>query len=98
MKQTVNYYDFRRAFGDMDRHNNFSRDGLTTLFEYLENWEEETGEEMELDVIAICCDFSEYANWEEFAIDFPDIDSMEELEENTAVINIEGGGFIIQSF
>ena len=58
MKQTINLYDFRTAFAQM-RPENFSYDGLKVLFEYLEELELSSGEEMELDVIGICCDFSE---------------------------------------
>ena len=60
MKQTVNVYDFERAFVDMDRADNFSYEGKKALFEYLEQYEEDTGEEIELDVIGLCCDYSEF--------------------------------------
>lgn len=59
MKQTVTEYDFRRAF-EAQRPNNFSVGGLGALYRYIEDLEEETGEEVELDVIAICCDYCEY--------------------------------------
>ena len=58
MKNTVNFYDFRRAFADI-RPDNFSDAGLSALFDYLEQYEEDVGEDLELDVIAFCCDFSE---------------------------------------
>lgn len=60
MKQTINQYDFADAFKKMNRADNFSYEGLKVLFNYLEQMEEDTEEEIELDVIAICCDFSEY--------------------------------------
>jgi hypothetical protein len=59
MKTTVNLYDFREAFSRMNRKDNFSYEGLEILFTGLEEFEDDTGEEYELDVIAICCDFSE---------------------------------------
>lgn len=59
MKITVNKYEFRDAFKAAARENNFSYDGLNVLFDYFEEYEESTGEEIELDVIAICCEFSE---------------------------------------
>jgi hypothetical protein len=59
MKTTIDLYDFRDAFCRMDRKTNFSYDGLEILFDYLEDFENGTGEEIELDVIALCCDFSE---------------------------------------
>jgi hypothetical protein len=58
MKTTVYLNEFRDYFNQV-RPNNFSYEGLGILFEYLEQYEEDTGEELELDVIAICCDFSE---------------------------------------
>lgn len=58
MKQTVNVYQFRDAFQKI-RPDNFSYDGLTILFDYLERFEEECGEELELDVIGICCEWDE---------------------------------------
>ena len=65
MKQTVNVYQFRDAFRSI-RPDNFSYEGLATLWDYLDEYEQSTGEELELDVIAICCDFSE-DRWETIA-------------------------------
>ena len=60
MKTTVSQYDFTEAFKDYGRSDNFSYEGLKALFDYLEDLESDIGEQIELDVIAICCDFSEY--------------------------------------
>lgn len=49
-----------QAFDDYNRAENFSRAGRRALYEYLTNYEEDTGEELELDPIAVCCDYSEY--------------------------------------
>jgi hypothetical protein len=59
MKQTVNKSMFMDAFKAL-RPDNFSYAGLSALFDYLESYEEELGEEIELDVIALCCEFREY--------------------------------------
>ena len=67
MKQPVNEQDFRAAFQAM-RSDNFSYEGLGALFEYFEELEEGLDEEFELDVIAICCDFAEYKDLEEFQV------------------------------
>jgi len=58
MKTTVNFSEFRDSFQEI-RPDNFSYDGQRILFDYFEEFEESTGEEIDLDVIAICCDFSE---------------------------------------
>lgn len=59
MKTTVNESQFRDAFMRYGRKDNFSYQGLSVLWEYFEEYEESTGEEIELDVIAICCEFNE---------------------------------------
>jgi hypothetical protein len=67
MKTTITYREFADAFRSSDTYrNNFSYDGLFALFDYLEELEESTGEEMEFDMIAICCDFTEYDNLNDY--------------------------------
>ena len=104
MKQTVNEYQFERAFNEC-RPNDFSYKGLKALFDYLEEYEEETGQELELDVIAICCDFTEYEDLKEFQGEYYDevkgdkYEDIEEIEQETIVIPIpDTDGFIIQQF
>jgi hypothetical protein len=58
MIQTINFYAFEQAFRNYDRFDNFGYDGLRILFEYLEQYEEDTGEQIDLDVVALCCDYS----------------------------------------
>jgi hypothetical protein len=77
MKTYISQYDFRRAFQEC-RPDNFSHDGLKVLFEYLEEYEMDTGDELELDVIGLCCDFAE-ATWQTIASDY---DSSIELDIN----------------
>jgi hypothetical protein len=59
MKTTVSVYDFRDAFQSMGRGKQFSYQGLGILFDWLEEWEASGGEELELDVVGLCCDFAE---------------------------------------
>ena len=68
MKVTVSRKDFRLAFERARRADQFSCAALDALFDYLEEMEEGSGEEMELDVIAICCDFTEYDSATEAAM------------------------------
>lgn len=71
MKQTVNQLAFMDAFHAHGRYDQFGYDALRVLFEYLEQYEEDTGEELELDVIALCCDYS--------------VDSLEDVAERYGV-------------
>lgn len=57
--KTVSFYDFADAFRDYDRAEHFSYDALDMIYRYLDEVSDDTGEPIELDVIAICCDFTE---------------------------------------
>ena len=59
MKQTVYLSDFRDAFQRADRGDQFSYEALELIFDYIKEYEQSTGEEVELDVIALCCEWSE---------------------------------------
>lgn len=99
MHMTINNFDFIKAFEDYGRENQFSREALFALFDYLEQFEQDTGEDMELDVIGLCCDFTEYASLEAFNEDYgADYDSIEDIEDETTVIRLDSGGFIVQNF
>lgn len=56
---TVNLHDFRQAFQNFKRADNFSHEGLEVLFDYLKDLSESMGEPIELDVIALCCEYCE---------------------------------------
>src|ERR1035437_7223054 len=98
MITTVMFGDFCDSFSDSYK-NNFSYEGKRALFDYLENYEEETGTQIELDTIALCCEYTEYDNLEELQANYSDIESMDDLENNTTVIRIEGSDrFIIADY
>ena len=56
--QTVGFSDFYDAFQAI-RPDNFSYEGRQALFNYLEELSDDIGEDIELDVIALCCDWTE---------------------------------------
>ena len=98
MKKTISFYDFRNEFISL-RPDNFSYEGLEALFNYFESLEEETGVEIELDVIGICCDYSEYASLEEFNRDYgEEFEEIEDIADVTELITINDERFIIRSF
>lgn len=97
MKQTINFSQFCDEFQSI-RPDNFSYDGLRALFDYLEAYGEDTGEEVELDVIAICCDFTEYENLAEFQENYGDgYETLEDIEQNTVVLPLNGEGYILDT-
>jgi hypothetical protein len=58
--------EFIHRFDEYNRSNNFTYEGRQALYNYLTDLEEDTGQEMELDIIALCCEFDEYENVKEF--------------------------------
>lgn len=108
MKTTVSRYDFERAFADAGRKDQFSHEGLKALFDYLEDYEDSTGEEIELDVIALCCDYNEDTVADiarNYSIDLEGMDDEEQLEavrdylnENTTLVGETSTGFVYACF
>lgn len=91
MKMTISETLFKDMFRQYDRAGHFSYEALSLIFNYFEK----VDEDMELDVIAICCNVSEM-NYEEaveeYGIEYdPEYDNLENividyLNENTLVI------------
>lgn len=95
MYQTVNTVsNFRDEFRACGRADQFSYDALGMLFHYFEQYEEDTGESVELDVIAICCDFSE-DSWENIADQYGielDLEMDEDYQKQQVIEHLEGEG------
>ena len=109
----VSQTDFIDAFKAI-RPDNFTYNGLKTLYAYLEDLADNTGQEHKLNVGDLCSEYLEFKNWAEFEEDFgTDFVDLEKLRDHTIVIpvseeftemDINGimssnkDGFIIRSF
>jgi hypothetical protein len=84
MKKTLTTYDIaHELLQDTDAA--WTRAGAFALAQYLEEYEESTGEEMEMDIAAIRCDFSEYSSLEDWASDYGmEDDSLDDSHEERA--------------
>ena len=110
MKQSVNFSAFTSAFHSMNRYDQFGYDALRIIFDYLEEYEESTGEELELDVVAICCEYTVQGHTgiaQDYSIDLSDADGdadaeeaivLDFLSENTTVLGQCDTGIIYQQF
>ena len=76
MKTTVYFSEFCDYFRQI-RPDNFSYQGLRVLFDHIEEIDNSCGEDSELDVIGLCCDFAE-SDWQTIAADY---DSSIELDK-----------------
>ena len=110
--ETVTETSFIDAFRRMDRMDGWTYDGLRALYAYLDDLSDDLGEPIELDVIALCCDYCEHASALEAAKEYgyePDEGADEEgdeddeelalawLRDQTTVIEFDGG-VIVQPF
>lgn len=100
-------YDFRREFERYDRGNNFSDEALEELFDYYDEW----GEPYELDVIEICCNWTELESFDAFAENYgytEEVEGMEEeekedfltdiLNNNTCYYLLNNGGILMRDY
>lgn len=106
MKIIVDESTFVRTFDDYGRGNNFSVAAREALFEYLD----EADPDMELDVIGICCEFSEHdsaldaAKEYGFEADEGEDESEQEasaqdwLTDRTIILECRGGSVVISGF
>ena len=92
MIQTVTEHDFVSAFLN-HTYNTFSYEGLKSLFEHFENVIGETGEQIELDVVAISCEYEEFDDVDELERVWGR--SLEKVQEVTTVIPVGNTGKII---
>ena len=111
-------YETKQAsdlFHDLKRmgRDNFSYEGAKALMEYLQEIAESTGEAIEYDPIALCCEYAEYSEYECDALSleyseapklggYNDASEFNEallawLNDNTQVITFDNG-IIIGSF
>ena len=98
MKQTINENQFIDAFEKL-RPNNFTYKGLSSLYNYLEEFENDTDKEVELDVIAICCDYTQYKNLKEYNEDYQEnCKTIEDVQNITSTVNIDNKSFIISNY
>ena len=79
--QTIDFNDFRKAFINQGREKQFSYAGLLMLYDYLDGLSNDTGRDIELDVIALCCQYSELCKAEYLTTyKHEGIETIEELE------------------
>jgi hypothetical protein len=109
MFQRVTLNEFTAAFRAYGQENQFSRRALQALFEYLEQYEEDTGDQIELDVIALCCEYQE-ADVDEIISEYGlDVSGCEDdearqalvekfLNEHTTIVWHDGDTFLFRQF
>ena len=86
---------FRMLFDECNRRNQFSWEALDALFNYYDEFDEN----MEADVIAICCDWTEYESADEAVEEYSNCcTSLEDLQDRTTAIELENGHILVEDF
>lgn len=102
MKITINTFgQFFDEFLKCDRATQFSREGLRLLFDYFQEIEEQCPDvDVELDVIAICCEYCEIS--EEELCEQYDMESDDNVElflgARTVYIGATDAGYVFAQF
>ena len=99
MYQLINESQFIQAFKGWDTYkDNFSYEGLKELYQFFEELEEDENG-IELDVVAICCEFSEYEDIEDYnEQNKTEFEHWEDLQHETLVLGAENGNLIVQDY
>lgn len=82
--QNVNFSLFCDAFVKAGRESSFSYEGKRALFDYLESVSEDCEQNIELDVVALCCEYSEDDTdtiVEQYDIDLSDCEGEDDKEK-----------------
>jgi len=102
---TDDYYFWNWLKKSDSYSSNFTLDGAKAVQAYFEEFSEQTDEGViEFDPIAWCVTFSEYDNLNEFNVQYwgegkqPDAFTLEELQNETTVIELEKGRLIVEDF
>ena len=107
--QTLSKSSFIDAFKQSSRKDQFSYEALEAIFDYLEEYSDSTGDPVEFDIVAICCDWSEMT-WQDVAMSYDvdltsctdDDERMGEVEsflcDNTQFLELSDGVFVFQQF
>ena len=91
MNKITNGHEFVAEFAQWsERKDQFSRAALCALYGYLDELSDDIGEHIELDVVGLCCEWSEYKDIEAAKEDY-EIEGLSDLQNQTTVIEFDGG-------
>lgn len=93
MIMNIGFCQFCDQFERAGREDNFSYEGKWTLFDYLE---EAFNGEYDLDVIELCCTYTEDSI--ENVLKYYNLDSIGELERNTLVLYVDKETIIYENY
>ena len=93
---TLNKQNFLEQVRQHSRWKQFSYEAWEQIFE----WEEERDDNNnnEYDPVGFCCDYAEYSSFDQLKDDYGDIESKDDLEQQTWVGYLPEGRILIRQF
>lgn len=83
---------FMDEFTSAGRGDQFSYGAMEALFDYYDELDN-----FELDVIAVCCDWTEYENEDE-ALEACGAEDLDDLQNNNFIIELKNGRILVQDY
>lgn len=94
----VSFCQFTDLFYNHDREDQFSYYGKKALFNWYEELSEDQGEDLEVDIIAICCEWAEYDDLEDYNDQHgSEYESVEELSDDYFTLVSDNGSLIVHN-
>lgn len=86
---TLTSQDFINTFNSSCRKDSFTDEALGQIFDYYD------GEDFELDILAICCEWTEYGDAEEACNQYA-VNNLEKLDESVAyLVELSNGNILV---
>jgi len=93
----ISFNNFLSEFEGTQYDENFTYKGKKALYNYIDELSDDIGN-IELDIVALCTEWSEYMSLDEYNNDYSPVDSIDDIMELTTVVIIGGGSFLIQNY
>ena len=81
-----------------DDYASWTYEDAGALYDYYEQYSDDTGEDVELDRVALRCEWTRADSIDEVIEEYDDIESLEDLQDETQVIEHVGGVLLFIAF
>ena len=81
-----------------DDYASWTYEDAEALYDYYEQYSDDTGEDVELDRVALRCEWTRADSIDEVIEDYDDIEDLEDLQQRTDVIQHDGGVLLFIAF
>ena len=81
-----------------DDYASWTYEDAGALYDYYEDFSDDTGEDVELDRVALRCEWTRADSIDEVIEEYDDIESLEDLQDETQVIEHVGGVLLFIAF